>query len=113
MNINFNGYDENSVTMLADTTLKDGEQNVLVTVGDNGTATVAKATKPFLGICTCVRDGYATVQTRGYCRVKTSAKLSLGSVSLVASSDGKVAENSAGKMYFVLDSTDNESGILL
>ena len=45
--------------------------------------------------------------------MKTSAKLSLGSVSLVASSDGKVAENSAGKMYFVLDSTDNESGILL
>ena len=85
MNINFNGYDENSVTMLADTTLKDGEQNVLVTVGANGTATVAKATKPFLGICTCVRDGYATVQTRGYCKVKTSAKLSLGSVSLVAS----------------------------
>ena len=105
MNINFNGYDENSVTMLADTTLKDGEQNVLVTVGANGTATAAKATKPFLGICTCVRDGY--------CKVKTSAKLSLGSVSLVASSDGKVAENSAGKMYFVLDSTDNESGILL
>ena len=50
MNINFNGYDENSVTMLADTTLKEGEQNVLVTVGANGTATVAKATKPFLGI---------------------------------------------------------------
>lgn len=42
MNINFNGYDENSVTMLADTTLKDGEQNVLVTVGANGTANSSK-----------------------------------------------------------------------
>lgn len=113
MNINFKGYNENSVTMLADSTLKDGTENVLVTVGDNGTATKAKATKPFLGVCTCVRDGYATVQTRGYCKVKTSAKLTNGSCLLVAASDGKVAENTAGKMYFVLDSTDTEAGILL
>lgn len=113
MNINFNGYDENSVTMLADSTLKDGVQNVLVTVGANGTATIGKVNKPFLGVCTCVRDGYATVQTRGYCKVNTTAKLSLGGVTLASTSDGKAVENTAGKMYFVLDSTDNEAGILL
>lgn len=111
MNVNFNGYGENAVTFIADSTLT--ESGVPVKISADGTVAKCAANDIFCGICTGVRDGYATVQLSGYVKVNTSAKLALGFTKLAAASDGKVSAYTSGREYLVIDSTATEAGIIL
>ena len=112
MNIDFKGYNENIITLKADETLPEDTQSVAVTINSQGTATMAPENSYVLGVCLSVRNGYASVQTTGYARVKTTGTLAPGCRSILSNGNGGVVENEAGRLHFVLDSTDGEAGIL-
>lgn len=111
MNVNFNGYGEQAVTFIADSALT--ETGVPVKISADGTAAKCAANDVFCGVCIGVRGGYATVQLAGYAKVRTSAKLALGYTKLAAAADGKVAANTSGREYLVVESTAAEAGIIL
>ena len=112
MNIDFKGYNENIITLKADSTLPEGTQGVAVTLNGQGTATLAPENSYVLGVCLSVRNGYASVQTTGYARVKTTGTLTPGCHPILSNGNGEVAEKEAGRLHFVLDSVDGEAGIL-
>ena len=112
MNIDFKGYNENVITLKADSTLPEGAQGATVTLSGQGTATLAPDNSFVLGVCLSVRNGYASVQTTGYTRVKTTGKLTPGCRAILSDGKGGVKASDSGKLHFVLDSTDNEAGIL-
>ena len=64
MNVNFNGYDENVLTFEAGTNLKAA--GVPVKMTDDGKVAACTSGDVFCGICLSLRDGYATVQLKGY-----------------------------------------------
>lgn len=111
MNVNFNGYNENVATFIADSKLT--EAGVPVKISADGTVTACTSGDRFCGICIAVRDGYAAVQLSGYATVKTSAKLALGYTSLAAGANGAVAANTGGREHLVINSTASEAGIIL
>ncbi len=111
MNVNFNGYGENVVTFIADSTLT--EADVPVKVSADGTVAPCASGDLFCGICVGVRDGYAAVQLSGYATVKTSSKLATGYQTLAAAASGKVATNTSGRQLLVVNSTTTEAGIIL
>ena len=100
MNVNFNGYGENVITFIADSSI---------------TAKVAKcsANDVFCGVCVGLRDGYAAVQTSGYVRMPATSKIAVGYKKLVADGSGNVAVNSGGRELLVVDSTATEVGFIL
>ena len=112
MNIDFKGYNENVITLKADSTLPEGTQGVAVTLSGQGAVTKAPDNSFVLGVCLSVRNGYASVQTTGYTRVKTTGKLTPGCHPIISNGNGGVKENDAGQLHFVLDSVDGEAGIL-
>lgn len=111
MNVNFNGYNENVATFVADSKLKTA--GVPVKISADGTVTVCASGDKFCGICVAVRDGYAAVQLSGYVTVKTSAKLALGFTKLAAGASGVVAASDSGREHLVINSTASEAGIIL
>lgn len=111
MNVNFNGYNENIATFIADSKLT--KAGVPVKISADGTVTACASGDKFCGICIAVRDGYAAVQLSGYAVVKTSAKLSLGYTALAAGANGVVAANTSGREHLVINSTASEAGIIL
>lgn len=112
MNIDFKGYNENIITLKADKTLPEGTKGVTVTLNGQGTVTLAPENSFVLGVCLSVRNGYASVQTTGYARVKTTATLVPGCRPLLSNGNGGVVENEVGRLHFVLDSVEGEAGIL-
>lgn len=113
MNINFNGYNENVVTMLCDSTLNDGDANVVVAVKEDATATKATTSDSILGVALAVRDGYCAVQTTGFAKVSAESKIPCGLKTLAPNGKGGVAVNSSGRALFVIESADDYAGILL
>ncbi len=111
MNVNFNGYGENVLTFIADSSLT--ETGVPVKISDDGTVANCGANENFCGICVGLRNGYAAVQLAGYVRVSAAAKIDAGYRKLAASSNGRVAVNSSGRELLVVDSTATEAGIIL
>ncbi|MCH5297375.1 MAG: hypothetical protein J1E85_06880 [Ruminococcus sp.] len=111
MNVNFNGYNENVATFVADSKLTNA--GVPVKISADGTVTVCTSGDKFCGICVAVRDGYAAVQLSGYVTVKTSTKLALGFTKLAAGASGAVAVNENGREHLVINSTASEAGIIL
>ncbi|MGN0475725.1 MAG: hypothetical protein ACI4HM_00145 [Ruminococcus sp.] len=112
MNIDFKGYNENIITLKADSTLPEGTKGVAVTLSGQGTATLAPENSFVLGVCLSVRNGYASVQTTGYARVKTTGNLTPGCRAILSDGKGGVKASDSGKLHFVLDSIDGEAGIL-
>ncbi len=113
MNINFNGYNENIVTMLSDETLTDSDSGVVVTIKEDGTASKASSGDAILGVAVAVRDGYVSVQTTGFVKVSTETKIACGLKTLASNGKGGVAVNSSGRQIFVIESDDSHAGILL
>lgn len=111
MNVNFNGYNENVATFVADSKLNTA--GVPVKISADGTVAACASGDKFCGICVAVRDGYATVQLSGYVTVKTSAKLALGYTKLAAGTNGAVTANENGREHLVINSTASEAGIIL
>lgn len=111
MNVNFNGYGENTATFIADAGLT--EPGVPVRMSGDGTVTVCAANEPFCGICTGVRGGYATVQLNGYVRAAAGAKITAGYQKLAAGDNGIVAVNNAGRELLVVDADAGSVGFIL
>ncbi len=111
MKVNFNGFNENVTTFLADTSVTAAGQPVKMI--ENGRVAACGAGEPFCGITTGVRDGYAAVQLAGYIRVQTAALIPVGYQKLAANAAGKVAINENGREYLVLDSDSGSAGIIL
>ena len=111
MNVNFNGYGENVLTVIADSGLT--ETGVPVKISDEATVAKCSGNDNFCGICVGLRDGYAAVQLAGYVRVAAAARIEPGYKKLAAGSTGNVAVNTSGRELLVVDSTAKEAGIIL
>lgn len=111
MNINFNGYGENVLTFIADSSLT--ETGVPVKISGDGTVAKCVANELFCGVCVGLRGGYAAVQLNGYVKMPASAKIEPGYKKLGVNSDGKIAVNTPGRELLVLDSTATEVGFIL
>lgn len=111
MNVNFNGYGENVVTFIADSSLT--ETGVPVKIISDGTVAKCDANEVFCGICVGVRNGYAAVQLAGYANVATTEQIAVGYQKLAATADGNVAVNTSGRELLVVNSTATDAGIIL
>ncbi len=111
MDVNFNGYGENTATFAAASNLT--QAGVPVKISADGTVAACSSGDVFCGICLAVRNGYAAVQLSGYAKVKTTSKLSLGYTKVAAGSNGTVAANTAGRELLVINASSTEAGIIL
>ena len=111
MNVNFNGYNQNVLTFIADSGIT--EPGVPVKMSDDGTVTVCGANEVFCGVCVGLRGGYAAVQLSGYARFATNSKITVGFQQLAAAANGKIAVKSGGRKLLVVDSTATEAGVIL
>lgn len=109
MEINFNGYQENVLTLACESTVAAGD---LVAMSASGTVGKAEDNSAFIGVCLSERDGYAAVQLGGYVEMKKSGTVNLGFTKLVASGDS-VKAGSSGKECLVIYSDDTNVGFIL
>lgn len=111
MDIRFNGFNENVVTFLCDSTAAAGK---VVRMKENGTVTACAAGENFIGVCLSVRDGYAAVQLSGYVELPVSGSgVSAGYCTLTAAESGAVKGAQAGREYLVLEKTTDTVGFIL
>ena len=114
MNVSFQGFDKQLATFEAASTVKPG---VPVKMSANGQVTLCGAADVPCGVAVQVRDGYASVQLRGYVRMTYTGSLSLGRQLIVADSGGKIkaSANTSGISVLVtdLDSSTSTAGIIL
>jgi hypothetical protein len=112
MNVNFNGYGENVLTFIADSSLT--EPGVFVKMTADGTVGKCSSGDVFCGVCVGLRGGYAAVQLSGYVNMPAaSAKIAVGYKKLGVGDGGKAAVNTSGREVLVLDSTATEVGFIL
>lgn len=115
MNISFKGYKNNTLTVEADGSLTVG---VPVTLSAEGKAIAAGENKDFIGVCTAIRNGWASVQTDGYIELKytgTAPKCGIEKLSAAGSGKVKVTTGDAYAYYKVLsvDSDETTVGFIL
>ncbi|MBR0412102.1 MAG: hypothetical protein IJI47_00850 [Eubacterium sp.] len=115
MSISFKGYENKTITFEAAEGLTAGAP---VTVDANGKAANASADGYFVGVCTAIRNGWASVQTEGYVEVPyTGTAPSHGLVSLVAAGESKVKAGGDGDiaLYKVIkvDTENTTVGFIL
>lgn len=111
MNVNFNGYGENVLTFIADSSIT--EAGVPVKMTEDGTVAKCGGNDVFCGVCVGVRDGYAAVQLAGYVKMPALVKIAVGYKKLAADQNGNVVTNTSGRELLVVDSTANEVGFIL
>ncbi len=111
MNVNFNGYGENVLTFIADSSITAA--GVPVKISSDGTVAKCSADDVFCGVCVGLRDGYAAVQLSGYVRLPAGSKIAVGYKKLAAGANGTVAVNNSGRELLVVDSTATEAGFIL
>lgn len=112
MNVDFKGFGENAATFVADATLY--QPGVAVKITDDGKASKCNANDKFCGICLGVRDGYATVQLKGYAEFKASSKIAVGYQKLAATAaGGAVVNDNTGRELLVVCSTATSVGVIL
>ncbi len=101
-NPNISGLEKKEVTFKCASKVKVGNA---VTLLSKDEVTVPGATYNFFGICTCVRDGYASIQIKGPVSVKYSGiKPSLGYNRFVTDDfGGIVTDKTTGMPYLVTD----------
>lgn len=113
MNSNFTGFNTKEVTLAVSGNLTAGAPVKLT--ADGGCAPCASAEK-FCGICSAVREGYATVVMTGYaCASYSGTAPAVGYNKLAADSNGSVSVNENGKEYLVVsvDTTEKLIEILI
>ena len=111
MNVNFNGFNENVATFIADSSIT--EAGVPVKISADGTVAKCAADDVFCGVCVGVRDGYAAVQLSGYVTLPAASKIAVGYKKLAAGANGTVAVNNSGRELLVVDSTATQAGLIL
>lgn len=107
MNIDFKGYEENVLTFQANATVtKPGIPVKMVAAGTVGLASDGDV---FMGIVTSVRDGYASVQTKGVVTAGKTGNGAFGFMKMVAGANGTVkTSTTAGREHLLLTS-DNDT----
>ncbi|MBQ9517418.1 MAG: hypothetical protein IJR60_05020 [Eubacterium sp.] len=114
MSISFNGYEKSIITFEAGDGLAVG---CPVTLNSNGEAVPASANSKFIGICTAIRNGWASVQTGGYATVKYSDSAPSYGVTMLATGANKtvkpVSENGIYYKVVKVDTTNTTAGIIL
>lgn len=111
MMVNFNGFGENSATFEADSSLTTA--GVPVKISGDGKVSACAGGEAFCGICTHLRDGFATVQLAGYVTMPAAEKIATGYTNISAGADGTVSATGSGREYLVLDSTQTTVGFIL
>ncbi|MEE1060416.1 MAG: hypothetical protein UH080_01165 [Ruminococcus sp.] len=111
MMVNFNGFGENSATFEADSSLTTA--GVPVKISGDGKVSACAGGEAFCGICTHLRDGFATVQLAGYVTMPAAEKIATGYTNISAGADGTVSASGSGREYLVLDSTQTTVGFIL
>lgn len=97
MNLSFNGYDVNCVTMLKDS-ISTNYQGV-VKIDNAGCITKPSSGTEIYAVAVANRGAYATVQTRGYVELKyTGSTPTLGRTVLVADSNHGVCVNTSANV---------------
>ena len=101
MNICMNGIETRYITLAAASALEAGD---LAKVSAANTAGPAGASEDFIGPVAAVREGLASVQTHGYCRLSYtgSAAPTLGWCKLAADGAGGVTTGS-GREHLVVE----------
>ncbi len=123
MDVSFIGYEESLITFKASGTIKEGD---LVKVSGNGEVAVCEADDVFCGIAVDIRNGYVSVQMKGYAEVsyvETAPDLgyeklvagSASAVEAVVESTGSSGTTTAGRTVLVVnkDTTNSKVGIIL
>ena len=115
MSISYNGYNSSTLTFEADDELTVGAP---VTVDTDGKAVTAAQGEYFIGICTAIRGGWASVQTDGYVEAEyTGDAPSYGIYPIIAGANGKVAAGNDTSLipYKILkiDETNKIVGFIL
>ena len=110
MKVCFNGFGENVLTFETQGTIDVGDPVMI-----SGNGKVKKATSNFCGICTGLRNGYASVQMSGYVRTAYTTAPEVGYSKLSASNGKVTADDVNGREYLVLDvdTTEHIVGIIL
>jgi hypothetical protein len=115
MSISYKGYKENTLTLEQGADLTVGAP---VTVNANGAAVPASTGAAFIGVCTAIRNGFASIQTDGYTELEyTGTAPSTGLATLVAAGSNKVkagGDNDIALYKVVkLDTVNSIVGIIL
>ena len=109
MEINFNGYMENVLTFMCESTVQKGD---LVTMSESGKVAQAAENAGFIGVCLSAGDGYAAVQLNGYTEAPKTGTVNVGYNKLVVAATG-VKTASSGIDRLVIYSDDTTVGFIL
>lgn len=113
MNVSLNGFNSKNATFISSSVSKGD----LVSMSANNTVSAAAANAVFCGVCIDSRDGYATVQLCGYCKIPyTGTAPAVGYASLVSDGAGAAkTASSGGRSVLVtdVDTTAKTIGIIL
>lgn len=110
MNVSFDGYHADSLTFEAAGSVVVG---LPVVMSDNGK--VAKATSAFCGVCTALKNGFASVQLQGYVRLPYTGSMAVGYKLLVVDNGNIKVDTTNGREHLVVDvdSASHTVGIIL
>lgn len=93
MSISLKGYENKTITIEAGSSLTVGSP---VELDSDGKAVDASSGDYFIGVCTAIRNGWASVQLDGYVEVKYNGTApGYGLVKLVANGSSKVKAGGA------------------
>ncbi len=107
----FKGFGENAVTFEADNTLTTAGVPVKITA--EGKVAPCVTGDKICGVALSVRDGFASVQLKGYTELPLDGTCALGFAKLAAKTGGKVAVNEAGREVLVLYANAGTVGFIL
>ncbi len=106
MNIAYNGYNENLLTMPCDSAL---EQGMAVTVKEDGKAYPCMEGDVFCGFAASVRGNYAGVQFSGFVRMKADGEIPAGMKKLTVGAEGRITEGAEGRECIVLENYEDQT----
>lgn len=110
MNVSLEGYNERVATLVASSSVKEGDA---VTISANNTVDKTGSGTAPCGVCLGVRDGYATVLFNGYCTVKFSGTApTTGYVSVGGDGTGKLKVMTSGGRQVTIVSVDATNKVL-
>lgn len=113
MNVYLNGFDRKEVTFKAGSDAKEGKTVNLLT---KTTVDASPLDTNFLGICTLIRNGMASVVLRGYVTVAYSGTApSLGYNKIASDGAGGIKVSDSGRDILVadIDAVNSTCGIVL
>lgn len=112
MSVNFNGFEENVVTMEADSSVT--KANTLVKMKSSGVVEACSKDDDFCGVVLNVRDGYAAVQLKGYVVAEASGTVAAGYKNLACGEGNTVAvQTTGGREHLVLTVDGDKVGFIL